>query len=105
MVGMMRSGTSPDVRQTRQWRGRRERHGVGDLARAHQEGSLENAGESQRVVDLIGEVSASGGNDCGAGLMRFVWVDFRGGIGAGKDDGLRGHGADPFGLNHSGAGA
>ncbi len=56
-------------------------------------------GKPRRVVDLVGEVAAAGGHHGGAGLLGVPGPDLGDGVGAGEDDGVLGHGADPLRLD------
>ena len=68
-------------------------HVVVDVGGAHVQSAAEDAREGQDVVDLVGEVRAARGGDGSAGGEGLVGHDLRHGVGAGKDDGVLGHGA------------
>ena len=72
--------------------------------RPHDQRPLEDAGEAQRVVHLVGEVAAAGGHDVGAGFLGRVGIDLRHRVGAGENDGLGRHLLDPGRLDRVGAG-
>ena len=66
---------------------------VVDILGPHVEGAPENPRECQYVVDLVGEVAASRGDHrrtAGLGLIR---EDLRGGVGAGENHRVLGHGS------------
>ncbi len=64
-------------------------HGIIDIRGAHIHRRAEDAGEAQNVVDLVGIIGASCGDDSGAGSFCLVGIDLRDRIGAGKNDGRR----------------
>src|ERR1700733_2389212 len=66
------------------------------------EGSTENEGESENVVDLVGIVGASSGDDdiTAAGLSLGV-SNFGVGVGHGEDDRIGGHGAHHVGSDRT----
>ncbi len=66
-------------------------HVVVDIRGAHVQGSAEDAREGQHVVDLVGEVRATGRGHGGAGGQSLVGHDLGHGVGAGKDDRVGGH--------------
>src|SRR5699024_9091467 len=81
-------------------------HLVVDVPGPHRQGALEQAGEAQNVVDLVGEVAAAGGNHPHAAGLGLVGHDLGGGVGHGKDDGVLGHvaahlGGQAAGLGHA----
>jgi len=69
-------------------------HGGIDTGGAHVQRAAENEGKPEDIVDLVGLVATSGGEDeivaCGMGQSR---VDFRIGVGEGKYDRVGGHAA------------
>ena len=67
-------------------------HGVVDVAGPGVQRPPEDAGEGQHIVDLVGVVAAAGGDHCRAAGLGLVGEDLRGGIGAGKNDGIVIHG-------------
>src|SRR5699024_8774563 len=79
-------------------------HGVVDVPGPHRQGPLEQAGEAQYVVDLVGEVAAPGGDDPDAPGFGLVGHDLGGGVGHGKDDGVFGHMAAHFSGQAAGLG-
>ena len=64
------------------------------LARLDVERAAEDAGEGQRVVDLVRVVGAAGGDRQRAGFPRQVGRDLRHRVGQREDDRVRGHRAD-----------
>ncbi len=78
---------------------RGDRHLVGDLARPYHQGALEDAGEADGVVHLVGEVAPPGGHHVGPGFLGGVGIDLGHRVGAGEDDGLRSHAPDPLLLD------
>ena len=67
-------------------------HVIVDGGRPDIERTAEDKREAQDVVDLIGQVRATGGeNDVGGRLARFLRVDFRVRVGQREHDRLRGH--------------
>ncbi len=79
-------------------------HGVGDLAGPNHQGAFQDAGETQRVVHLVGEVTTPRSHDISPCFLGCIGIDLRNRVGTGKYDGLGCHGLDPFGLHHIGPG-
>src|SRR5450759_3879645 len=82
-----------------QLHGRGDAHLVGDGLGAHVQSAAEDAGEADRVVDLVGEVGAAGGDHGGAGLLGVPGPHLGGGVGADEDDRVGGHRLDPVLLD------
>ena len=73
----------------------RQLHGVVDVGGPHVEGTAEEEGEAQDVVDLVGEVAAAGGDDgVRAGVARLLVADLGIGVGHREDHGVGRHRAD-----------
>ena len=68
-------------------------HAIGDSGGPNIQGSPENPGESQAVVNLVGEVAASGANYHRPGFLGQVGHYFRSWVGGGEDGRPWGHGA------------
>src|SRR5665647_2539057 len=79
--------------------GRGDAHLVGDGLGAHVQGAAEDAGEADRVVDLVGKVGAAGGDDGGAGLLGVPGPHLGHGVGADEDDRVGRHRLDPVLLD------
>ncbi len=81
--------------QFRQRLGRGDFHRIVDGAGPNVEGAAEDVGEAEDVVDLIGVIAASGGDDgMWADRPRLFRGDLRIRIGHGEDDRLVGHAGD-----------
>ena len=65
---------------------------------------LEQAGEDQHVVDLVGEVRAAGTHHGGPMGQGHVGHDLRHGVGHGQEDGVLGHGLHHLPRHQPGAG-
>jgi len=89
---------TPAPRVFRQRMGGANGHAVCDLAGPHHQRTFEDAGKAAGVVDLVGEITSSGGHDIGSGCLGGMRIDLRNRIGAGEDDGLFRHPADPLGF-------
>lgn len=81
----------------RQGVGRCEGHLVGDSAGTHVEDSPEDTGETQGVVDLVGEIAAAAGDDARTGFAGDPRPDLGDRVGTGEDNGVVGHLPDPLG--------
>src|SRR5699024_8361862 len=79
-------------------------HLLVDVGSPDIEGAPEDAGESQDVVHLVGEVGTAGGDDLGAASLGLIRENFRGGVGAGEHDGILVHGLDHLGGEGAGGG-
>ena len=75
-------------------------HGFVDFGGPHVEGTPEDVGKAQHIVDLVGVVGTPGGHDqVGPRGRGQLVADFRVGIGQGKHDGSGCHPPDVFGEN------
>lgn len=79
-------------------------HLLGDLHGPAGEGALEQAGEDQHVVDLVGEVGPARAHHSGPVRQGYVGHDLRHGVGHGQQDGVLGHALDHLTRHQAGAG-
>ena len=73
---------------------RRDLHLIVDVACTHVERTAEDAGESEHVVDLVGEIAAAGADDLRTCGCRLVGHDLGHGVCHREDDGILCHRAD-----------
>src|SRR5256886_5566724 len=90
------------LRDKREFLRGRDAHLVRDGPRPHVQGAPEDAGESERVVHLIGEIGSARRDDPCPGLGRLPGPDLGDRVRDHEEDRVIGHGCHPLFLNHTG---
>ena len=75
-------------------------HLFGDLGSTTFQSTLEDTGESDHIVHLIGKITASGSYDTGTGSLGYIRHDLGHGIGHGEQDGIAVHGSYHLGSDY-----
>lgn len=83
--------------------GSRHLHFLVDVTGAGVESASEHTRESQHIVNLIGIVAASRGNNPGAASLSVIWENLGSWVSTGKYDCVPVHGTDHFGGDGAGA--
>ncbi|MPM87049.1 hypothetical protein SDC9_134142 [bioreactor metagenome] len=74
-------------------------HLFGDIFGFHHQSALEDAGEDQDIVDLVGVIAAAGGDDVSPASLCVLRHDLRRGVGHREDHGLLRHGGNHLGRH------